>query len=81
MSDPRPLQRPHRATPSNESRAITCPLCGSQSLLMTWQKFANNTRHIRATCRHCGRFVRYAVQTPDNIRRADNETQSAGDQQ
>lgn len=81
MSDPRPLQRPHRATPSNEPRAITCPKCGSQRLLMTWQKFANSTRHIRATCRDCGRFVRYAVQTPDNIRRADNESQGAGGQQ
>lgn len=81
MPNFRPLQRPRSATPSTESKPITCPQCCSQSLLMTWQTFANNTRHIRVTCRRCGRFVRYATQCPDNIRRADNETQSAGDQQ
>lgn len=53
---------------------VSCGRCGSHDVAFRWQVFANSTRHIRVTCRRCGRFVKYAPQTASNIERANAES-------
>jgi predicted nucleic-acid-binding Zn-ribbon protein len=50
---------------------IVCRRCDTTEVLLCWQRFADGTRHIRVTCRRCGRFVRYAAQTSENVACAD----------
>jgi hypothetical protein len=33
--------------------------------------FADQRRHIRAVCSHCGAFLRYLEQTTENVAQAD----------
>ena len=51
-----------------------CRHCGSADRRYTWQELANGTRHIRADCARCGRYVCYAPQTPGNRALADAGT-------
>jgi predicted nucleic-acid-binding Zn-ribbon protein len=63
------MTSPFQCTP-----AFTCPRCGSLDFRFTWQTFANGTRHVRRTCRRCGRFGGYAAQSPENVAAADAGT-------
>jgi hypothetical protein len=40
---------------------IRCPSClRCDQVAYTWQAFANGTRHVRADCRRCGRYIKFA---------------------
>ncbi len=54
---------------------VTCPECGVPAI-QSWQTFTNQTRHIRADCPKCGKFLRYTPQTADAIRAADETTEA-----
>ena len=47
-----------------------CPKCGCLETEIVWQRFEDNTTHLRATCAACHAFVGYATQTPGNLARA-----------
>lgn len=55
---------------------LACQACGWTEARLQWQTFANGTRHIRAECRRCGRYIRFVPQTQDNVQRADREATS-----
>jgi hypothetical protein len=59
-----------------------CPACGSGDFRFAWQEFANGTRHIRMTCRACGRFIKYQPQLPWAVAEADDfELERAADEE
>jgi hypothetical protein len=45
--------------------AITCPKCGGATFKTAWQRFKNDTRHVRMSCAGCGAFMRYLPQKAD----------------
>lgn len=44
-----------------------CPACGSVNSTISWQQFANGTKHLRRDCNDCCRYLGYVKQTPDNL--------------
>jgi hypothetical protein len=56
-----------------------CRRCGETSPpKLSWQPFVDGTRHIRVTCGGCGRFIRYAAQTPEVVAAAHAEVDRLG---
>jgi hypothetical protein len=55
------------------------PTCGSPDQRLSWQTFANQTRHIRCDCRRCGRFLNYVRQTPANLLQVEVEAAAGVD--
>lgn len=54
-----------------------CQHCeGATEWRLTWQTFANGTKHIRASCAKCGRFGFYVEQTDVNVAETDSNSQS-----
>ena len=49
------------------------PECGETGARLTWQRFGNATRHVRATCEGCGRFRGWVPQTPAVVAEAGAE--------
>jgi hypothetical protein len=56
----------------NPRDLITCATCQTHDITVTWQQFANGTRHLRCVCRRCGRFQCYLPQTPGNVAMVSN---------
>jgi hypothetical protein len=50
---------------------IRCPSCPGAEVVYTWQHFANGTRHVRADCGRCRRYIRYAPRRPPYTDLAD----------
>jgi hypothetical protein len=48
-----------------------CPGCACREIRLRWQTFGDGRRHIRVECQACGRFLRYAEQTAENVTLAD----------
>lgn len=44
-----------------------CPYCGGEDATMRWETFSNGTTHIRVECATCGKYLRWAKQTPENL--------------
>jgi hypothetical protein len=40
---------------------------------LQWQSCAGGVRHIRVFCPRCKRFLKFALQTPDNMAAAEPE--------
>jgi hypothetical protein len=55
-----------------------CKHCGPNVMLLRWQRFRNNTKHIRAECWSCGRFVGYVKQTPDTVQTREALSETIG---
>jgi hypothetical protein len=55
-NEQRPALAPGR---SPADLGITCPACGGAEVKTAWQTFADGSRHVRATCAGCGKFLRY----------------------
>lgn len=55
-------------------KQLRCPGCDELTLKLRWQHFRNGTRHIRADCPVCDRYVGFAEQTPGNVAEADRTT-------
>ena len=56
--------------PYARSEAPPCK-CGGKELRLSWQDFADGSRHIRAECSACATFLAYATQTTLAIAEAD----------
>ena len=57
---------------------LPCPHCGhAVSPRLKWQPCSNKTRHIRADCPSCGRFIKYVSHTLETIAEADRNTPSS----
>jgi hypothetical protein len=54
-----------------------CQRCGGRGQRLRWQVFADARRHIRASCGHCGAFLCYLEQTPQNKALADRAPAAA----
>ena len=46
---------------------MKCKYCNSENLNFTWQEFSNGSTHIRVDCADCGKFVKYAPKTLENL--------------
>lgn len=54
--------------------SATCPLCPSKAgVRLQWVTFADGSRHIRQTCKKCGRFLCWAAKTAAAIAAAEPE--------
>jgi len=43
-----------------------CPLCKTENRIeYSYQRFKNNTTHIRTECSACGNFIKYSKQKMD----------------
>jgi hypothetical protein len=42
---------------------LSC-VCGSAEFRTAWQTFSDGSKHVRATCADCGRFVRWLPHPP-----------------
>lgn len=53
----------------------TCGTCGKPApdddLVLSWKQIADGRRQIEGRCPHCHAWVKFASQTPENVRRAD----------
>jgi hypothetical protein len=56
-----------------------CPRCRQTGRNLTWQEFKGGSRHIRAACAGCGRYLGFVEQTPANVAAADNPAPPAAD--
>jgi hypothetical protein len=45
--------------PAPAALGLACAGCGATEIRTWWQTFANGTKHVRAECARCGRFLRY----------------------
>jgi hypothetical protein len=52
-----------------------CEPCCNNLVTLSWQVFANGTKHLRASCDRCGRFVVYLPQTDANLAALDAQTE------
>lgn len=55
---------------------MECKNCGAVGLRLTWQTFANKTKHIRSDCSACGKFSHYVPQSPEATVEADANRQA-----
>ena len=43
---------------------VGCGHCFAEDVpVLSWQRFSNDTVHLRAECRSCGRYIRYLPQS------------------
>jgi hypothetical protein len=52
----------------------SCPDCGPSGMRVVWQRFRNQTLHLRVECDGCGRFVTYLRQSRAAVLLADLDT-------
>lgn len=53
---------------------MPCPRCGCPDRApLQWQIYAPGLRHIREACAGCGRWIRWAPQTPEACAEADRQ--------
>lgn len=56
------------------AKQLSCQQCDEITMRLRWQHFRNGTRHVRAECATCDRYVGFAEQTPANVAEADSNT-------
>ena len=58
--------------PAPPAQPSKCQTCGStEGSIYQWQKFSNGTRHVRESCKTCGKYIRYAPKTEEIVAAAD----------
>jgi hypothetical protein len=55
-----------------EAQALTCGRCGKiGGPRLVWQRCRNGSRHVRASCGQCNKFLGYVRQTPEVVALAE----------
>ena len=61
---------------TSETLVEQCPKCGPVDPTFRWQNFKNSSKHLRADCSKCKRFIRYVEQTSERLVVAESPKQA-----